>query len=230
VEPTGGSILRGLHLRPNGSANLAAATSPEPEPAPEEAPEGSPVASEAPPPIGEELRRLHDIAETRGYREGLARAERELTGAIVAVGAWAAQFEAEAPTQKAALAGWVTELSLAVARRILGDAIQTDPSLLVTAVERAIGAADASPDVRILLHPTAVSRVREEWEAIHGVGYLGKRWTFGPDRSLPLTGCLVRYQHGLVDASIDAQLEAIAAALRTAIGGDDPAIEIEPLA
>jgi type III secretion protein L len=160
----------------------------------------------------------------------MARAERDLTKVVVAAGAIAAQLEADAPTHRKTLAAWVAELSLAIAHRILGDAVAADPALLVTAVERAISAVESSPDVRILLHPNAVDRVRDAWEAAHGVGYLGKRWTFGADPAMPVTGCLVRYQHGLVEAGIDAQLEGISSALRMAIGGDDPVIEMEPVA
>jgi len=147
----------------------------------------------------------------------MARAERELAESVMAAGAFAARLEQDAPAERAVLARWVTELSLGIARRILGDAIQADATVLLSVIERAISAADASPDIRILVPPRAVARIREAWEAAHGPAHLGKRWSFAGDPTLPPTGCLVRYQHGLVDAGIDAQLDAIYAALTAAI-------------
>ena len=168
-------------------------------------------------PEAADLRRLYEAAEERGFNDGLARGEAELGEAIAAARALLDRLEADAPTQRAVLGGWVTAMSLGIARRIIGDAVRADETVLLGIVERAIASADASPDVRILVHPRAVARLREAWEAAHGPAYLGKRWTFGGDPTLPPTGCLVRYQHGLVDAGIDAQLEAVGAALDAAL-------------
>lgn len=193
-------------------------------------PNGGRIESQAgEPPSAEsiELRRLHDAAEQRGYDAGLARAEQELGDAVGAAGAVAARLAADAPSERAVLARWVTDLSLAIARRILGDAIRSDATVLLSVVERAVSAADASPDVRVLVHPRAVAPVREAWEAAHGSAYLGKRWTFGADPTLPPTGCLVRYQHGLVDAGIDTQLAAVDAALKAAIEAAERAADPE---
>jgi type III secretion protein L len=174
-----------------------------------------------------DLRRLHAIAERRGFAAGEARAERRLDAAIAAVGALAARLEADAPAERAVLARWVTDVSLSIARRILGDAVRSDPTTLVGAIERTLSATTASPEVRILVHPSAVALVRAGWEAAHGAAYLGKRWTFEADPTLPPAGCLVRYQHGLVDVGIDAQLDAVAAALDTVIDGGDLARSAE---
>lgn len=226
AAPAEGLVLRGAHARPGATARRAVSTHEQGSGSVRERAGGAAgPTSEA----DEVLRRLHHVAEERGYRAGVARAERQLSASIAAAGAIAAQLEADAPAERAALARWVTDLSLAIARRILGDSIQIDPALMVGAVERAINVAAGSPDVRILLHPHAVAQVRDAWEAAHGAGYLGKRWTFGPDPTLPPTGCLVRYQHGLVDAGLDAQLDAVAEAVTAAIRGDDQIIILEPV-
>ena len=181
-------------------------------------------------PQAADLRQRLDAAEERGYSDGLARGEAELQEVIAAAGALLVRAEADAPTQRAILGRWVTDLSVGIARRILGDAIRTDETTLLGIAERAISAADASPDVRILVHPRVVARLREAWEAAHGPAYLGKRWTFGGDPTLPPTGCLIRYQHGLVDAGIEAQLEAVSAALTAAIDARGSTDEAEAVA
>ena len=219
ATPATGAVLRGSR-RQGGAAGRPGATV-----GLRRGPNGHtmPHVPEPASPEAADLRRLHGLAEERGFSAGRARAERDLAEAVAAAGALAARLEADAPSERAVLARWVTDLSLAIARRILGDAIRSDAAALLSVVERAILAADASPDVRILVHPRAVVRVREAWEATHGPVYLGKRWTFGGDPTLPPTGCLVRYQHGVVDAGIDAELDAVDAALKAAIEADERA-------
>ncbi len=193
-----------------------------------DAPDG--LAEEALSSEAAELRQRFEAAEERGYTEGLTRGEAELREAIAAAGALLDRVETDAPGQRAIISRWVTDLSLGIARRILGDAVRTDETALLGIVEGAIPAADASPEVRILVHPGVVARLREAWEAAHGPAYLGKRWTFGGDPTLPPSGCLMRYQHGLVDAGIDAQLEAVGAALTAAIDGSRSADDAEATA
>jgi len=76
---------------------------------------------------------------------------------------------------------------------------------------------NGSPTARVILHPAAVEPVRSAWEAAHGSTHLGKRWTFEADPSFPPGACLLRFDHGFVDAGVDAQLEEIQRALDAAI-------------
>ncbi len=61
--------------------------------------------------------------------------------------------------------------------------------------------------------------VRTAWDAAHGSTHLGKRWSFGADASFEPGACLLRFDHGFVDAGIDAQLVEIEHALDAAIPG-----------
>ena len=69
----------------------------------------------------------------------------------------------------------------------------------------------------LLLNPAAVEPVGQAWEALHGRAYLGKKWIFEGDPTLPPGGCTVRYDHGFVEAGLEAQLEEIGIALDRAI-------------
>ncbi|HEX8941143.1 MAG TPA: FliH/SctL family protein [Candidatus Limnocylindrales bacterium] len=169
--------------------------------------------------LAAELGRMRAIAHERGYAEGRARAEGELRVAVAAAGALAARLEQHAPRDTANLAHAIAELGLAVARRIVADAVRQDPAVLVTALEEAIATINGSPEARVMLHPAAVEPVRVAWEAAHGRAHLGKRWVFEPDASLPSGGCVVRYDHGFVDAGLETQLEEIGIALDRAIPG-----------
>jgi hypothetical protein len=167
--------------------------------------------------LGVELQLAYRIADERGYAEGHARAVEELRAAVAAAAALAVKLEAMAPSRTNAVAHAITEVALAVARRVVGAHLLVDPMILVGALETAIGKINGSPDARVLLHPDAVEIVRETWEATHGRSYLGKTWTFEGDPALPPGGCILRFEHGFVDAGLEAQIEEIGIALDSAV-------------
>ena len=82
-----------------------------------------------------------------------------------------------------------------------------------------VGLINGSPEARVILHPDAVEPVRAAWEAAHGSTHLGKRWTFEADEAVAPGSCTLRFDHGFVDAGIDAQLLKIEHALDAAIPG-----------
>jgi hypothetical protein len=167
--------------------------------------------------LGVELQLAYRIADERGYADGHARAVEELRAAVGAAAALAVKLEAMAPTRTNAVAHAITEVALAVARRVVGAHLLVDPMILVGALETAVGKINGSPDARVLLHPDAVEIVRQTWEATHGRSFLGKTWTFEGDPALPPGGCILRFEHGFVDAGLEAQIEEIGIALDSAV-------------
>lgn len=178
------------------------------------APAGSPSTGRRRAPAEERAER---IAAARGYADGLARAQAEVAAAVAAAGAVAAELERLAPRDAARAAAAIARLALVVAERILGGALALDPALLVSVIERATAAINGSPSARVILHPTARPIVEAAWLARFGTAYLGKRWVFEADPSLPPTGCRLVYEHGFVDASLDAQIEEIGRAIEHAL-------------
>jgi len=152
-------------------------------------------------------------AERRGYEAGRERGEAELAGAVAAASGMAMALEDAAPRQAPVVAALVAELAVAVARRILDAAVGLDPALLRGALERAMEGMNGSPEVRVLLNPAAVEPVRAAWLASHGIAFAGKKWSFDADPTLPIGGCVVRHDHGFVDAGLEAQLAEISAAM-----------------
>jgi type III secretion protein L len=159
--------------------------------------------------VVERLRRLRTMAEERGYADGVARAEAELAAAITAAGAIGERLEELAPTTYDRVAHAVATLALSVARRVVAAELRTDPRILVRAIESGLESVDGSTQVRVLLHPDALEPVRRAWEAIHGPAFLGRRWSFDADRSLPAGGCVVHYDHGSIDVGLETQLAVI---------------------
>ena len=182
-------------------------------------PDDTTPGADGAPELVTELEELLAAAEQRGHDRGRTEAEAELAAAVAAAGAVAAELEALAPRETKVVAEAVVVLALAIARRILDTHVRLDPTVLVATLERAVSVINGAPEARVMLHPDAVEPVRAAWEAVHGRGYLDKRWVFLGDASLPPGGCVVRYEHGHVDASLEGQLEEIGVALDAVIPG-----------
>jgi flagellar biosynthesis/type III secretory pathway protein FliH len=187
---------------------------------------GSRVAS-GPAALQVDLRELHRRVEDRGYAVGRERAEAELAGAIKAAGALAARMEAMAPRESSSVAHALAAISTAIARRVVAAELHLDAAVLVRALESAVAGINGSPEARVLLHPDQLERVRDAWEAAHGNAHLGKRWTFEADASLPQGGCVLRYEHGVVAAGLEAQIDEIVAAIDEILPGPRRARQVE---
>jgi flagellar biosynthesis/type III secretory pathway protein FliH len=169
--------------------------------------------------LAEEAQRIQREAEQRGYEMGMTRAEAELRDAVAAASAMVEKIEAIAPERTSEIAHSIAELALSVAKRIIQHEVRLDPSLLCASLEAAVSTINGSPEAHVLLNPSAVEPVAEAWEALHGRAYLGKKWIFEGDPTLPVGGCTLRYEHGFVEAGLEAQLEEIGIALDRAIPG-----------
>jgi flagellar assembly protein FliH len=167
--------------------------------------------------LAEEVERIQRAAEERGYEIGRNRAEAELRAAVDGASALAQKLQDTAPDRTSEIAHSIAELALSVAKRIIQHEVRIDPSLLCNALEAAVSTINGSPEAHVLLNPAAVEPVATAWEALHGRAYLGKRWSFEGDPTLPVGGCTLRYEHGFVEAGLEAQLEEVGIALDRAI-------------
>ena len=167
--------------------------------------------------LAEEVQRIEQEAEQRGYEAGRNRAEAELRAAVDGASALARTLEDIAPERTSEIAHSIAELALSVAKRIIQHEVRIEPSLLCAALEAAVSTINGSPEAHVLLNPAAVEPVEQAWEALHGRAYLGKKWFFEGDPTLPAGGCTLRYEHGFVEAGLEAQLEEVGIALDRAI-------------
>jgi flagellar assembly protein FliH len=211
-RPDSGTVLRGAS-RANSRAAGHAATGQAPMGAAQ-----SPAAAAVEPTLTtEDVARIEREAEQRGYESGRARAEAELRGAVESASALADKLDAVAPERTSEIAHSIAELALSVAKRIIQHEVRIDPSLLCASLEAAVSTINGSPEAHVLLNPASVEPVAEAWEALHGRAYLGKKWFFEGDPTLPVGGCTLRYEHGFVEAGLESQLEEIGIALDRAI-------------
>jgi flagellar assembly protein FliH len=221
-NPSGGSVatasvvLRGRRRAGEGRTDEVALAAAQPTPGSgASASEMAAVSASAL--LGVDLQQALRIAEERGYAIGHARGVEEFRAAVAAAAALSLKLEAMAPSRTNAIAHAIAEVAMAVARRVVGAHLVVDPTILIGALETAVGRINGSPDARVLLHPDVVEIVRETWEQTHGRSYLGKSWTFEGDPAMPPGGCMLRFEHGFVDAGLETQLEEIGIALDTAV-------------
>jgi type III secretion protein L len=149
-------------------------------------------------------RRAYAAEYAQGYEDGKARgdadAARLVSETAVKVDRYLGGLEAE-----------IINLALDVVRRVLGE---FDASMLV-----AKAAAQAVTDIRrakylkVRLHPASVNRVRDELNAVLRESDLGMTVEIDADDTLATGACILSTDIAVIDASIEAQLNAIAAAI-----------------
>jgi len=155
--------------------------------------------------------RLYAAERTRGYEEGKARGALEATRLLTETTVRADRYLQSIEQQ-------VAELAMGIVRRVLGD---LDVRNLV-----AVAAAQAVVDLRreksltVTVHPEAVERVRAALADISLASLVGRvDVTVEADPTFDRTACVVASNFAVVDASIETQLTAIAAAIG-AVRGD----------
>ncbi|TIT86741.1 MAG: HrpE/YscL family type III secretion apparatus protein, partial [Mesorhizobium sp.] len=105
----------------------------------------------------------------------------------------------------------VTGLALDVVRRILGE---FDVGTLVAkAAGQAVTDIRRAKYLKVRIHPASVDRVREELDAALRKSDLGMTVEIDVDDALAPAACILSTDVAVIDASIDAQLDAIATAI-----------------
>lgn len=104
-------------------------------------------------------------------------------------------------------------LSVEIARKIIGDEIQTTPEKVAEIVKRALSRSRPHGEITICVNPRhydTVAEQRSQWLALlEGQAEL----IIVPDYSIHDEGCVIRTAYGSIDARIDTQLSEIRQAL-----------------
>jgi flagellar assembly protein FliH len=107
----------------------------------------------------------------------------------------------------------VVKLAMAVARRITKRQAVLDPQVLIENLREAMKLVIKSVDIRIAIHPTqrkilddTLPELQLQWPSLAHAAVI-------EDASLQPGGCRVFSEHGQIDASIETQLDRIAAEL-----------------
>jgi flagellar assembly protein FliH len=169
-----------------------------------------------------ELARLRLLAQqagdSAGHRDGYARglAEGHAAG-LAGVQAQAAQLQALTQSLPGALSGADHEvaddllaLALDLARQVLGQALKTEPQLMLAVVRELLQTEPVLMGMpQLLLHPEDAALVKEYLpDELQAAG-----WRIRLDATLQRGGCRVQANSGELDATLPTRWERVAAAL-----------------
>ncbi|MER8402085.1 type III secretion system stator protein SctL [Mesorhizobium sp. M0306] len=149
-------------------------------------------------------RRAYAAEYALGYDDGKAQGDAEATRLVsetaVKVDRYFSGLESE-----------VVGLAVDIVRRILGE---FDVGALVAkAARQAVTEIRRARYLKVRVHPASIERVRNELDAVLRESDLGMTVEIDADDALAPDACIVSTDFAVVDASIDAQLKAIAAAI-----------------
>ena len=104
--------------------------------------------------------------------------------------------------------GEVVELALVVAKEIVGRELVTDRSQLLAVVDRALGSVSADTQLVLRVSPGDATYVKQRRPELLREGVV-----IVEDKALTVGGCIVETPAWVLDASIEARLEAVRAGL-----------------
>jgi flagellar biosynthesis/type III secretory pathway protein FliH len=164
-------------------------------------------ALEAPPPTAEELL---DAARAEGAEQARAEAEAELAAMrakLDTLGPALDQLAALRTTALREAASQIGDIVLQLTRRIVGDSLAANPEALPSLVSSSLSQLPDEDDVTIRVAPDDVNAVRDALDDRFEDSVLG-------DASIT-AGCRIETRHASIDATLEAALEAVGAAVRT---------------
>lgn len=113
----------------------------------------------------------------------------------------------------------MVELALSVARRIVLREVTLDPEIVAAIAHVALDRLGQDSPATVRLSPEDYAAVM----SARGESWAGSHVTVMPDVAVARGGCLVESDFGLVDASIDAQLQELG---RSLLGEPDPLVAV----
>lgn len=146
-----------------------------------------------------------------GYKAGIEKAEDDMKA-----------FQAQLKTFLTAknevfeyIAPDILEISVEIARKIIKKEVANDPQIVMNIILDILkGVSKSEPKVMIKVNPSEVQFVKDSIpNAIYELGVEAKINVVG-DENLQEGGCIFETSNGIVDASIDAQIEIIKKALK----------------
>ncbi len=159
----------------------------------------------------EEAESIKETAAKEGYRAGLEQAENDISllRAKIAdfVSAKKEVFEYIAPD--------ILEISVDIARKIIKREVEQNPQVILDSIVDVMKTlSKEEPRITVKLNPLQVDLVKTELpEYISSIGIEAKINVVG-DESIAEGGCILNTNNGIVDASLDTQLEIIKEALK----------------
>jgi type III secretion protein L len=148
--------------------------------------------------VEETASRLYEAERARGYEDGKAEATRLVTETTLKVDRYLQSIEPQ-----------VAKLAMSVVNRVLGNFDTRD--LVAAAAAHAITDLRREKGLTVSVHPDVVDSVSREFARLGLSGRI--EVTIEGNPSLDRTACIIASDLAVVDASVQTQLSAIAAAI-----------------
>jgi len=159
----------------------------------------------------EEADTIKETAAKEGYRAGIEQAESD----IIALRSKIADFISSKQEVFEFIAPDILEISVDIARKIIKKEVEQDPQVILNSIVDVMRTlSKEEPRITVKLNPLQVDLVKTELpEYISSMGIDAKIVVVGDD-TIEEGGCILNTNNGIVDASIDTQLEIIKEALK----------------
>ncbi len=160
----------------------------------------------------EEAETIKKSAFEEGYRKGLEQANQDMekfrTELACFMNSRNEVFEYIAPD--------ILEISVDIAKKIIKKEVESDPQVLINTIVDVLKTVSKSePKINIRVKPQAVQFIKDTIPNITYQYGIDAKINIVSDPSIEEGGCVFQTNNGIVDASIDTQLEIIKKALTT---------------
>jgi flagellar assembly protein FliH len=156
-----------------------------------------------------------ETGRREGYEAGRQEAFTENAGHVARMDALVSSMAADLARLDAELARDVVELGLTVARKIIGEAVELHPEVVLNAVEEALRhLGRVHGEIQVLVHPEDASIVAPHLHATAGA----RTWSLKEDATIARGGCRILTSGSEIDATIAHRWQRIATALGSTRG------------
>ncbi len=161
------------------------------------------------------LRKALQEAESRGYQQGLEKAQAETQLSLNALAARVQQLDSILQLLAQPLAqldGEVEKellnLTLAVGKQLARRELRVDPGQIIAIIRESLGQLPAAArDIRVHLHPEDAATVRERLATPANE----RAWTMVEDPTLTRGGCTIRTPDSQIDARFESRVSTVIA-------------------
>ena len=173
-----------------------------------------------PPPFGPARKRpampeavqIKEAAYQEGYNQGLENAKNDIVAFKSNIGAFMNSekrvFDAIAPD--------IIEISLQIAKKIIKHEVQVDPQIVIdTVLDVLSNIPKNEPKLTLLVNPVQSQYIKDNLPDKLTLLGVESKLNIVSDETVSEGGCILQTNNGIVDASIEAQLDIIQNALRS---------------
>ncbi len=159
----------------------------------------------------EEANSIREAAAKEGYQEGIQAAKEDIQKVRESLESFlnAKQevYEAIAPD--------VLEISLDIAQKIIKKEMHEDQTILLDNIKDILkGLSKEETKIMLKVNPSQVAILKQEIPEMLNIAGLEAKVTIVPDENTMEGGCLLTTSNGVIDATIETQLEIISEALK----------------